>query len=289
MLTRRRFLGNAIGGIAASVALRDALAAGRLAWTKPIGLELYTVREMFPKDPAKTLKEVAAAGYKEVEIGPGVKPDKLSADLRAAGLTAPSGYFDSPKTLEDWKESVDQAHEYGLRYIVVGDNPSLSADEWKKRADLYNQCGKVAQIAGIQFCYHAHFRELEPVDGTTGYDILLEHCDPKLLKMEMDIFWVDYAGKDPLPYWKRYPGRYPLLHIKDMRKGVTIHSTEDVPENGPNPFAPVGQGTIDWKRIFSHVQEAGARHIFVEQDRCNLPPLEAIKISYEYLRKLRLG
>jgi sugar phosphate isomerase/epimerase len=289
MLTRRRFLGSAIGGVAASVALRDALAAGRLAWTKPIGLELYTVREMFAKDPAKTLKAVAAAGYQEVEIGPGVKPSELNQDLKAAGLSAPSGYFNSPKTLDEWKQSVEQAHSYGLRYIVVGDNPHLSADEWKKRADLYNECGKLSLSQGIQFCYHAHFRELANVDGTTGYDILLSRCDPKLLKMEMDIFWVIYAGKDPLPYWKRYPGRFPLLHTKDVRKGVTIHPQEDPPESGPNPFAPVGRGTIDWGKIFVHVHEAGAQHIFVEQDRCNLPPLEAIKISYEYLRGLRVG
>ncbi|MBI4167243.1 MAG: sugar phosphate isomerase/epimerase [Acidobacteria bacterium] len=291
MLTRRRFLGKSLAGLAADVATASggAFAAGRLAWTKPIGLEIYTVRDMFAKDPAKTLKEVAAAGYQEVEIGPGVKPSELKQELKAAGLNAPSGYFNSPKTLDEWKQSVEQAHNYGLRYIVVGDNPRLNADEWKKRADLYNECGNVARGEGMQFCYHAHFLELAEVDGTSGYDILLSRCDPKLLKMEMDIFWVTYAGKDPLPYWKRYPGRFPLLHIKDMRKGVSISPQEYPPENGPNPFAPVGRGTIDWSKIFAHVHEAGAQHIFVEQDRCNLPPLEAIKISYEYLRGLRLS
>jgi sugar phosphate isomerase/epimerase len=289
MLTRRRFLGNAIGGVAASVALGDALAAERLAWTKPIGLELYTVREMFAKDPAKTLKDVAAAGYKEVEVSPGVKPEELKQYLRAAGLSAPSGYFESPKTLDEWKKSVEEAHNYGLQYIVVGDNPILTPDEWKKRADLYNECGKASLAAGIQFCYHAHFHEFADLGGTCGYDILLERCPEKLLKMEMDIFWVTYAGKDPLPYWKRYPGRFPLLHIKDLRKGVAINPKESPSEHGPNPFAPVGQGTIEWAKIFAHVHEAGAQHIFVEQDRCNLPPLEAIKISYEYLRKLRVS
>jgi sugar phosphate isomerase/epimerase len=288
MLTRRRFLGSTLGA-AASVALRDALAEGPLAWTKPIGLELYTVREMFAKEPAKTLQDVAAAGYKEVEIGPGVKPEELNKDLKAAGLSAPSGYFDQPKTLEDWKKSVEQAHRYGLHYIVVGDNPVLTAEAWKKRAEFYNECGRAALAAGLQFCYHAHFHEFADLNGTCGYDILLTRCPEKLLKMEMDIFWVTYAGKDPLPYWKRYPGRFPLLHIKDLRKGVTIHPQENPPEHGPNPFAPVGQGTIDWPKIFAHVHEAGARHIFVEQDQCNLPVLEAIKISYEYLRKLRVS
>jgi sugar phosphate isomerase/epimerase len=289
MLTRRRFLGNAIGGVAAGVALSDALAAGRLAWTKPIGLELYTVRQMFAKDPGKTLKEVAAAGYQEVEISPGAKPGELNQYLEAAGLKAPSGYFQSPKTLDEWKKTVGQAHDYDLRYIVVGDNPTLTAEEWKKRAELYNHCGQAALDAGMQFCYHAHFHEFADLGGTCGYDIMLTRCPEKLLKMEMDIFWVTYAGKDPLPYWKKYPGRFPLLHIKDHRKGVAIHPQENPPEHGPNPFAPVGRGTIDWPKIFAHVHEAGAEHIFVEQDECNLPILEAIKISYEYLRELRVS
>jgi sugar phosphate isomerase/epimerase len=291
MLTRRDFFGKALGGVAAGVAMAhcNSWAAGRLAWPGPIGLELYTVREMFAKDPAKTLKDVAAAGYKEVEIGPGVKPTALNADLRAAGLTAPSGYFMVPRTLDDWKKTVEMAHGYGLKYMVVGDNPKLGADEWRKRAELFNQCGKASLDAGIQFCYHAHFHEFATIDHTTAYDILLERCPSKLLKMEMDIFWVTYAGKDPLTYWRRYPGRFPLLHIKDMRKGVKIHHQQNPSPHGPNPFAPVGQGIINWKRIFQNVDLAGAKHIYVEQDKCNVPPLEAIKISYDYLRKLQVS
>jgi sugar phosphate isomerase/epimerase len=289
MLTRRDFFEKTVQGVAAGAAWGaiDLYAAERRAWTKPIGLELYTVRELFAQDPAGTLKQVAAAGYKEIEAGPGSKPETLTAALRAAGLTAPSGYFDEPKSIDDWKKSVNMAHRYGMRFIVVGDNPKLDAEAWKQRANFYNECGKVSQAAGIQFCYHAHFHEFADTGGTTGYDIMLEKCDPKLLKMEMDIFWVVYAGKDPLPYWKRYPGRFPLLHIKDMRKGITINHQED--PGKPNPFVPVGQGRIDWKEIFANVHEAGAQHIFVEQDECDMPPLEAIKISCDYLKNLRLS
>ncbi len=291
MLTRRKFFGKALAGVAAGAFMtgRDLWAAEHLAWPGPIGLELYTVRQMFAKDPARTLKEVAAAGYKQVEIGPGVKPASLNADLRAAGLTAPSGYFNTPRSLDEWKRDVEMASGYGLKYIVVGENPKLTASQWRKRADFFNECGGVALGAGIQFCYHAHFHEFAREDNTTGYDILLENCTEKLLKMEMDIFWVRYAGADPLTYWKKYPGRFPLLHIKDIRKGVTIHHQENPSPRGPNPFAPVGQGTINWKRIFENVDLAGAKYIYVEQDRCNLPPLKAIKISYNYLRNLRIS
>lgn len=290
MFTRRNFLG-VLGAVAAGTALpvREVFTAGRLAWPGPIGLELYTVRDLFAKDPAGTLKRVAAAGYKQVEIAPGSKPGDLKKDLRAAGLTAPSGYFNEPKTLEDWKKLVEQAHSYGLQYIVIGENPVRDAATWRRRAEFYNKCGEVAKQAGIQFCYHAHFHEFAETGGTTGYDIMLKDCSPDLLKMEMDIFWVTYAGADPLHYWRLYPGRFPLLHIKDIRKGVKINPQEDPAPGGPNPFAPVGRGRIDWKLIFAHVHEAGAKHIFVEQDKCNLPEVQAIQISYNYLRHLRLG
>jgi sugar phosphate isomerase/epimerase len=289
MLNRRDFLEKTFQGAVAGAALgaTELQAAEKPAWTKPIGLELYTVRDLFAKDPAGTLKQVAAAGYKEVEIGPGAKPDALRVNLRAAALTAPSGYFDEPKNSDEWKKAVDMAHGYGLRYIVVGDNPTMDAEAWKRRADFYNECGKISHAAGIQFCYHAHFHEFAGADGSTGYDIMLSRCDPKLLKMEMDVFWVTYAGKDPLVYWKRYPGRFPLLHIKDMRKDITINPQED--PGKPNPFVPVGQGRIDWPKIFAHVHQAGAQHIFVEQDECDMPPLEAIKISADYLKNLRVS
>ncbi len=289
MVTRRNFL-KTFSGATALAAQPQLWAANHRAWDKPIGLELYTVRDLLAKDPAGTLRQIAAVGYKEVEIITGVGPAMLNTDLRAAGLTAPSGYFDAPKSVDDWKRTLDATRDYALRYIVVGDNPrGFDAETWKRRADLFNQCGKLAQDAGVQFCYHAHYNEFARVDHTCGYDIMLTRCDPNLLNMEMDIFWTTYAGVDPLRYFRLYPGRFPLLHIKDLYKDVAVNPHADPPASGPNPFAPVGQGKIDWRKIFAHVDEAGAKHIYVEQDVCNMPPLEAIKISFDYLRNLRLG
>jgi len=141
----------------------------------------------------------------------------------------------------------------------------------------------------MQFCYHAHFHEFARVDNTCGYDIMLTRCDAKLLKMEMDVFWAVYAGVDPVSYFQRYPGRFPLLHIKDLKKGYKGSTTESPSDKGPNPFFPVGQGSIDWQKIFAHASQAGTQHIFVEQDRSDVPPLEAIKISFDYLKNLHLG
>ena len=290
MLTRRDMLGSTLAGLAAGagVGVRGLWGVGAPAWPGPIGLAMYTVREQFDKDPAETLKHVAAVGYKEIETGFGA-PSNLNALLRDAGLTAPSGYFDTPKTADDWKKVVDLAQRYGMHYLVVGDNPRISIEAWKRRADLFSECGKLSQAAGIQFCYHAHFNEFARSGGTCGYDILLTQCDPALLKIEMDCFWATYAGVDPVAYFERYPGRFPMLHIKDMYKGAAIDLKNGPSDNGPNPFAPVGQGKIDWKRIFAHAGKAGVKHIFVEQDRCNMPPMEAIKISFDYLKNLRLS
>jgi len=290
MLTRKDFL-KTLGGVAAGamIGVRKAWPAGPLAWPGPIGLELYTVRDLFAKEPLRTLEKVAAAGYQLVEIGPGSTSASLNADLRAAHLVAPSGYFQQPKNMDEWKVSVEQAHGFGLNYIVIGENPEMNAEQWRRTAEFFNRCGEVSQQAAIQFCYHAHFHEFAPLGDTNGYEILLKNCSPGLLKMEMDIFWVIYAGADPLQYWRRYPGRFPLLHIKDIRKGVAIRHQQSPNPGGPNPFAPVGQGTIDWPRIFAHVEEAGAKHIYVEQDRCTLPEFEAIEISHDYLRRLRLS
>lgn len=291
MLNRRQFLERTVSMASAGAALAatEAWTEKPLAWTKPIGLEMYTVREEFPKDPEGTLKKIAAIGYREVEIPTEIPAETLKGYLSAAGLTAPSTYPEVPKDVESWKKTLEHVKPYGVHYVVVGDNPKLDADAWKKRADLFNKCGRLAQEAGMQFCYHAHYHEFAPVDGTSGYNIMLTQCDPRYLKMEMDIFWVTYAGQDPIAYFKKYPGRFPLLHIKDLKPGFPSSTSEFPYDNGPNPFAPVGQGRIDWATIFAHVKQAGTRHIFVEQDRCDGSPFDAIKTSFDYLKALRLN
>jgi sugar phosphate isomerase/epimerase len=291
MLTRRQFLEKTVQGVSAGAAITSSKTwgAGPLAWSKPIGLEIYTVRDEFAKDPAGTLKKVGAAGYREMEISTEIPAPTLRDYLSAANLTAPSTYPDAPKDIESWKKTLDHVHAYGFHYIVVGDNPQLDAEAWKRRAELFNECGRLAQRAGMQFCYHAHEHEFARVGDASGYDIMLTRCDPQLLKMEMDIFWATYAGQDPLVYFQKYPGRFPLLHIKDFKPGFPT-STADFPyDSGPNPFAPVGQGRIDWVKIFAHARQAGTQHVFVEQDRCDTSPFEAIKTSFDYLKNLRLN
>ena len=295
MTTRRDFLRTSLASLSAGLTVRaaNAFGAGRPAWPGPIGLQFYTVRGLYAKDPLDTLKQVAAAGYKEVELAGFLPPHLLPATtlsyLRQTGLKAVGSHFPLPKTSEDWKRWVDQAHALGLEYTGTSNTRRLDADGWKKLAALFNACGRLSMPAGIRFTYHNHIREFEPLGHTNGYDILLTECDPSLVSMEMDIFWITYSGQDPLVWFRRFPGRFPLLHIKDLKKGITVNSDEFPSPSGPNPFAPVGQGRIDWPRVFAHVHQAGAKHIFVEQDRCDGPPIDAITASYHYLRNLRLS
>ena len=244
MMTRRNLL-MTLGGTAALTAQSKLWAAGQLAWDKPIGLETYTVRDLFSKDPGETLKQVAAIGYKEIEFNPGIDPALLKSSLQGAGLTGPELLLESPKTVDDWKKTLNLAEAYGVHYVVVGDNPRMDVAAWKQRAALYNQCGKLAQDAGMQLCYHAHYNEYARQDNTSGYDIMLTECPAKNLNMEMDVFWATYAGVDPLHYWNLHPGRSRCCTSRISYKNVAVNPHEDPPDGGPNPFAPVGQGKIE--------------------------------------------
>jgi sugar phosphate isomerase/epimerase len=291
MATRRQFLEKTVWSAAAGAAISASKTwgAGQLAWSKPIGLEMYTVRHEFAQDPAGTLKKVGATGYSEVEIPSEIPAETLKAYLSSANLTAPSTYPEAPKDVESWKKTLDHVHPYGFRYVVVGDNPQLDAEAWKRRAELFNECGRLAKDGGMQFCYHAHYHEFAPLGDTSGYDIMLTRCDPELLKIEMDVFWATYAGQNPLDYFQKYPGRFPLLHIKDFKPGFPTSTTNFPYDDGRNPFAPVGQGRIDWVKIFAHTPQAGTQHIFVEQDRCDSSPFQAIETSFNYLKNLHLS
>jgi sugar phosphate isomerase/epimerase len=145
--------------------------------------------------------------------------------------------------------------------------------------------GAECQKQGLKAAYHNHHFEYKEVGGEPGYDILLRSTDPKLVTMEMDCFWTVFAGKDPVAYFEKYPGRFELLHIKDCKKGYKPQAGGKVEGN---PFLEVGQGIIDWKRLFTAARaKAGTKQYFVEQDRCDRPPIESIRMSVDYLKKLK--
>jgi sugar phosphate isomerase/epimerase len=173
-----------------------------------------------------------------------------------------------------------------MKYMVnaiLDPEERKTLDDWKRLAELFNKAGAQTQKAGIQYCYHNHNFEFQKFGNTTAYDYLLKALDPKLVKFEMDCFWVTHAGQDPVAYFKKYPGRFPLLHIKDLKDHPAPALEKD---DKMGLFAPVGHGTIDWKRIFAAAPTGGMTHFFIEQDWCEQPPLVAVKMGYTYLHSL---
>lgn len=288
-MNRRDFIRNtAVGLTAAAVLSRMPVTLFASPYGKPIGLQLYTLRDQLEKDVEGTIKQLAAIGYKDVEIYSlyGKSAAEFGKILKDNGMAASSGHYLLPAVKNELQQRIEDAKTLGLQYMVLPilepeDRKSL--DDYKKLADLLNKAGEETKKAGIQFCYHNHNFEFQKFGGTTAYDYLLKTVDPKLVKFEMDCFWVTHAGHDPVAYFKKYPGRFPLLHIKDM-KGKPPDTQELDAKMGL--FAPVGSGTIDWKRIFAAAKQGGMEHYYVEQDFSEVPPLEAVKMSYQYLDKL---
>ena len=258
----------------------------------PIGLQLYTVREMMKTDVPGTLAKVAAVGYKEVEMAGYF--DHATKDVRAMldsnGLTSPSGHIPYTIVESTLPAAIDDAHVMGQSYLIcpyLDEKQRKNPDVWKQAAEVFNRAGEQCQKAGIQFCYHNHTFEFEPsstIDpsvpgGVLPYDFLLKNTDPKLVRMEMDLCWITVAGSDPLKYFAQYPGRFPLVHVKDWEgKGGTI-------ADEPVRMRDAGQGSIDFKRIFAHSEQAGIKHYIVENDAAK--GIEDTRISYTYLKDLR--
>ena len=288
-IDRRTFLGTV--GMAA--------VAARSVWAtsiKKVGMQLYTVRDALGKDFDGTLGKVAAIGYKEVEFAgyQGRSAHEVHDVLKRHGLSSPAAHIDYPtvSTPDKWAKTLDDAGVIGHKYLVnpwIDEKVRNEPDFWKRAADTYNTAAAAAQKHGIQFCYHNHNFEFYPrqdAGGKTPMDILLESCDPKLVKIELDLCWISAAGKDPLEYFQKYPGRFPLVHVKGLSK---------VPPATPDP-TPIPQvlptvtdvGTndvVDWKRIFAKSKVAGIEHYFVEHD-VPQDAFASLKASYDYLSKL---
>jgi sugar phosphate isomerase/epimerase len=283
MLTRRTFMGTVAIGLAA---MRRASAAS----IRRVGVQLYTVRADMEKDFDGTIAKVAGIGYKEVEFAGYFNhtAQQVKDVLGRNGLTSPSAHIDYPSLTGDaWLKAIDAAKTIGHEYLVnawVDEAVRKQPDSWKRIAETYNRAGEVSRKAGIQFAYHNHNFEFAPVDGRLPYDVLLDTCDPSLVKMEMDLCWITSAGKDPLEYFGRYPGRFPLVHVKGLGKKIgdaTVPIDKVLPE-----ITDVGHGdVIDWKRIFAQSAQAGIQHYFVEHD-VPKAPLDSLKTSYDYVSTL---
>lgn len=285
---RRDFLRTGLAASASMFALGGGLDLYANPYGLPVGLQLYTVRQQLQGDFSGTIRKVAAIGYKEMEFAGFYKETvpQIKQLLEANGLTAPSGHFGYEQLDSKLSSLLEDAHTLGMEYIVLPSLPNTlrhSVDAYKRAADFLNKTGEQCTKSGIHLAYHNHNRDFEKFGEVIALDLLIKNTDPANVNFEMDCFWVTRAGYDPVAYINKYPGRFPLLHIKDERKHYPPTATGPTPREA---FAPVGKGVINWKRIFEAARKGGLKHYFVEQDQSELPALEAIRISYEYLHKL---
>jgi sugar phosphate isomerase/epimerase len=254
------------------------------------GLALYTLRDSMAKDPKATLQAVADAGYAYVEAANydnglfyGMAPADFKAYLASIGLIARSAHM-GMVNMENTDQLIADTKAAGISYFVIPVppmgmftfGPEGMGMEGSKE-DLLSiliTLGEKCSNAGLKLLYHNHDFEFKPMaDGTILADYILENTDPAQVNFQMDLFWVTKAGADPLAYFEKYPGRFKAWHVKDM--------------NAAGEFAPVGTGSIDFKRILAEKEKSGMEYYLVEQDQTfGLDPMEAIKISHEGLKKI---
>lgn len=226
-----------------------------------VGLQLYTLRDIMKVSVPATLKLVAAIGYKEMEFAGyfNHSAKEIKHILDGEGLTAPSAHVQLQDLQQNLSQVLDDAQTVGHKYVVV---PWLSEaqrgegiEPYQRLADSLNSIGEACQKEGITLAYHNHDFEFENRQGQLPLDVLIENTDPDFVAMELDLYWAVKANQDPVEYFKRYPGRFKLWHVKDMAKD--------------GAFADVGTGVIDFKNIFAHGELAGIQHKFVERDKTN--------------------
>lgn len=252
----------------------------------PLGAQFYTVRNLLKgNNLAQVLRQIRAIGYEQLETTPDLYKQpahQLLATIRRSGLTAPSGHFD----YEDFASKIPYARQLGLKWMVC---PMLPKSQWgspegfRRAAAAFNQWGKQCHDHGMRFAFHNHNYEFQDLKGTTGFDILLKETDPDLVWLELDCYWITQAGRNPVLLLNQLSRRVRLLHVKDRQAGVPTSQELD---DSAMHFTEVGSGTVPWRQVFAAAEKIGVEHYFVEQDQTDKPPLDSLKISYQYLHKL---
>ena len=281
-LDRRTFLGALAGGLAGLGVVAcggGGSAAAAAPWARRPGVQLYTVRTLMQRSVPETLAAVAETGYREVETAglAGLSPEAFRAALDQAGLVSPAAHMPIEALRQGLEASLAAARTLGQEWVVVPwlGEAERTADGYRRVAAELNRFGAAAREQGVRIGYHNHDFEFEELEGgTRGYDLLLSETDPDLVDIELDLFWAVAAGQDPVALFERDPGRFPLCHVKDGTG------------QGDASQTPVGEGDIDFARIFAHADQAGLRHYFVEQDN-PADPLASIRTSHAYLQGLQ--
>jgi sugar phosphate isomerase/epimerase len=279
MQSRREFIKlsiAAVGGFACGKFLEAAV-------RRPLGVQLYTVREQAARDLPAVLEKIRKIGYQEVETYWDVY-GRPAAELRSMigdhGLRVPSGHFD----YAGLDSKIDYAKVLGVDYMIcpmLPENMWGALDGFKRAADQFNIWGQKVHQSGMKFGFHNHNYEFRRFGNTNGFETLMKLTDPELVCIEMDCYWIAQAGENPLRMFKKYGSRIKLLHLKDRKPGFP---ESQIKNDAAEHFTEVGAGTINWKSILHAAEENGVKHFFVERDSGDLPPFESLKISFKNLQ-----
>jgi len=279
MISRRNLLAGA-GGVAALTLADLAIRPASAAQLKAIGIQLYTVRDIFQKDPAGTLEKIAKIGYREVEFGGGgydaMDPAMLRSTMDRLGLKSPSAHISYDALLQKFDASVAMAKTLGVDTVVLpwmGEEHRTEAG-WAAALPNFNRFAADLKKAGLNFAYHNHdFEFTTKPGGVSLYDRFLKETDPALVKVELDLYWAVFSGENPAALIERLAPRLYAYHVKDMRADRSMTA--------------VGQGKIDFASLFKLKGSAGVQHFYVENDQAPAPYLPDITTSFHTLHALR--
>ncbi len=300
-INRRRFMGLGTAAAASGLLALNGRRASAEPLGLPLGLQLYSVREQLGKDYLGTLKQISAIGYKEVEAAGfyGHSPEEVKTAMSAAGLSLVSAHYSANDLGKSFDETVAFCKALGLQYIICSfpgiKDPSrlqgssfrtqvesFTMEDYRWNAERFNQWGAKVKAAGMQFGYHNHTMEFAAKDGVIPFDEMIRLTDPALVTFEMDCGWVTVGGGDPVAYLHKYPNRISMLHIKDFKATSTPATVV-----APPPAAELGQGTVNFHKIFEAAERGHIRHAFVEQEAFDMPPFQALRVDADYMRSLR--
>jgi sugar phosphate isomerase/epimerase len=249
---------------------------------KKFGVQLYSVRDLMPKDAKGTMKKLAEMGYTQFESygGPdflwGMAPKECKTFLGDMGVKMVSTHFDMNKDLD---KNIERGAEAGLKYMLCPYlGPQKTVDDWKKKAELFNQAGEKVTKAGMKFGYHNHDYSFRPLEGQIPHEVLLANTDPKYVMFELDLCWIVAAGQDTVAHLEKYGKRYELVHIKDMVKD----------NNGKVTQKDLGKGSIDFDTILKAAKKAGVKYYLVEQEEYPGPSIESLKVDADWMKKVSI-
>lgn len=256
-------------------------------YTAPLGVQAYTFRKSFPIDVAKTLDTIKMMGFTVMEGGGGrMPPEEFRKLCDERGISIPSTGVGYEQLVKSPDSVIYRAKIYGSKYVMCAwiphDNGVLTIENAKKAVEDFNRAGKLLKEQGLTLCYHAHGYEFQPYEKGTLLDYIFKNTNPEWVSFEMDVFWMQFGGGDPVALMKQYGNRWKLVHLKDMRKGTVKNLTGlTSPEND----VPLGTGEIDIPGILKESKKIGIQYYFIE-DESNFVNKQ-VPESISYLKSLK--